>query len=42
MSQNVMITGAGKAEILRELFEKKRNDFEGHRFTTNLDEDYPF
>ncbi|MBE6870251.1 MAG: SDR family NAD(P)-dependent oxidoreductase [Ruminococcus sp.] len=30
------------AEILRELFEKKRNDFEGHRFITNLDEDYPF
>ena len=30
------------AEILRELFEKKRNDFDGHRFITNLDEDYPF
>ncbi len=30
------------AEILRELFEKKRNDFEGHRFITNLNEDYPF
>lgn len=30
------------AEILRELFEKKRNDFSGHRFITNLDEDYPF
>ena len=30
------------AEILRELFEKKRGDFEGHRFITNLDEDYPF
>ena len=30
------------AEILRDLFEKKRNDFEGHRFITNLDEDYPF
>lgn len=30
------------AEILRVLFEKKRNDFDGHRFITNLDEDYPF
>ena len=30
------------AEILRELFEKKRNDFDGHRFITNYDEDYPF
>jgi NAD(P)-dependent dehydrogenase (short-subunit alcohol dehydrogenase family) len=30
------------AEILRLLFEKKRNDFDGHRFITNLDEDYPF
>ena len=30
------------AGILRELFEKKRNDFEGHRFITNLGEDYPF
>lgn len=30
------------AEILRELFEKKRNDFDGHRFITNLNEDYPF
>ena len=30
------------AEILRVLFEKKREDFEGHRFITNLDEDYPF
>ena len=30
------------AEILRELFAKKRNDFDGHRFITNLDEDYPF
>lgn len=30
------------AVILRELFEKKRNDFEGHRFITNYDEDYPF
>lgn len=30
------------AEILRELFEKKRNDFEGHRFITNENEDYPF
>ncbi|MCR4556769.1 MAG: SDR family NAD(P)-dependent oxidoreductase [Saccharofermentans sp.] len=30
------------AGILRSLFEKKRDDFEGHRFITNLDEDYPF
>lgn len=30
------------AEILRELFEKKRNDFDSHRFIINLDEDYPF
>ena len=30
------------AEILMLLFEKKRDDFEGHRFITNLDEDYPF
>ena len=30
------------AEILRLLFEKKRNNFDGHRFITNLDEDYPF
>ncbi len=30
------------AEILRLLSEKKRFDFEGHRFITNLDEDYPF
>ena len=30
------------AEILRDLFEKKRNDFDGHRFITNLNEDYPF
>ena len=30
------------AEILRVLFEKKRSDFDGHRFITNLDEDYPF
>lgn len=30
------------AGILRELFEKKRNDFDGHRFITNLDEEYPF
>lgn len=30
------------AQILRELFEKKRNDFDCHRFITNLDEDYPF
>lgn len=57
MSQNVLVTGAGKAaglgfnlvlryleaaEILRLLFEKKREDFEDHRFITNLDEDYPF
>ena len=30
------------AEILRVLFEKKRYDFDGHRFITNLDEEYPF
>ena len=30
------------AEILRLLFKKKRYDFDGHRFITNLDEDYPF
>ena len=30
------------AEILRLLFETKRSDFDGHRFITNLDEDYPF
>ena len=30
------------AEILRELFEKKHNDFDCHRFITNLDEEYPF
>lgn len=30
------------AEILRLLFEKKCGDFEGHRFITNLNEDYPF
>lgn len=30
------------AEILRLMFEKKREDFECHRFITNLDEDYPF
>ncbi|MBO7452349.1 MAG: SDR family NAD(P)-dependent oxidoreductase [Clostridiales bacterium] len=30
------------AEILRVLFESKRNDFEGHRFITNENEDYPF
>jgi NAD(P)-dependent dehydrogenase (short-subunit alcohol dehydrogenase family) len=30
------------AEILRALFEKKREDFECHRFITNLDEDYTF
>ena len=30
------------AEILRVLFEKKREDFDSHRFITNLDEEYPF
>ena len=30
------------AGILRKLFEKRWNDFDGHRFITNLDEDYPF
>lgn len=30
------------AGILQELFEKKRNDFDGHRFITNENEDYPF
>ena len=30
------------AGILQELFEKKRNDFTGHRFITNENEDYPF
>ena len=30
------------AEILRLMFEKKREDFECHRFITNLNEDYPF
>lgn len=30
------------AQILLELFEKRRNDFEGHRFITNEDVDYPF
>ena len=30
------------AGILRELFEKKRDDFDGHRFITNYDEEYPF
>lgn len=30
------------AEILRLLFEKKRTDFDGHRFITNRNEDYPF
>ena len=30
------------AEILRLLFEKRREDHEGHRFITNEDEDYPF
>ncbi|MBP5384532.1 MAG: SDR family NAD(P)-dependent oxidoreductase [Lachnospiraceae bacterium] len=28
--------------ILEELFEKRRNDFEGHRFITNEGKDYPF
>ena len=30
------------AGILQELFEKRRNDFEGHRFITNEGADYPF
>jgi hypothetical protein len=30
------------AGILQELFEKKRNDFTGHRFITNENENYPF
>ena len=30
------------AGILMELFEKRREDFEGHRFITNEGEDYPF
>ncbi|MCR4645351.1 MAG: SDR family NAD(P)-dependent oxidoreductase [Oscillospiraceae bacterium] len=30
------------AEILRVLFETKRHDFDGYRFITNLNEDYPF
>ncbi|MBO7631149.1 MAG: SDR family NAD(P)-dependent oxidoreductase [Lachnospiraceae bacterium] len=30
------------AEILRELFEKKRTDFDGHRFITIRNKDYPF
>ena len=30
------------AVILQDLFEKKREDFEGHRFITNENEDYPF
>ena len=30
------------ASILKELFEKRWNDFDGHRFITNLGEDYPF
>ena len=30
------------AGILRLLFEQKRDDFDGHRFITNLNEDYPF
>ena len=30
------------AQILLELFEKRRNDFVGHRFITNEDVDYPF
>ena len=28
--------------ILEELFEKRRNDFDGHRFITNEGKDYPF
>lgn len=28
--------------ILKELFEKRRNDFTGRRFITNENEDYPF
>ncbi len=30
------------AVILQDLFEKKREDFDGHRFITNENEDYPF
>ncbi len=30
------------AGILKELFEKKQDDFTGHRFITNENEDYPF
>ena len=30
------------AGILKELFERRREDFEGHRFITNENEDYPF
>ena len=30
------------AGILQELFESRREDFEGHRFITNEGEDYPF
>lgn len=30
------------AEILRKLFEEKREDKSGHRFITNTGEDYPF
>lgn len=28
--------------ILQDLFEKRREDFDGHRFITNENEDYPF
>ncbi len=30
------------AGILKELFASRREDFEGHRFITNMGEDYPF
>lgn len=30
------------AGILQDLFERRREDFEGHRFITNENEDYPF
>ena len=30
------------AEILRRLFEERREDRTGHRFITNTGEDYPF
>lgn len=30
------------AGILKDLFEKRRNDFDGHRFITNEGVDYPF